>query len=1049
MSTRVPVRIEKTFQANLAFRQGLFASFSSQNGLAWINAMVQDSRGHLWIGTDGYGLIRYDGAYFTTFMPYEGLKNGRISAVIEDRQGRLWIGTDRLGRGLEGTGIYCLDGDTWIGYDSADGLISDDVASLYADRQGRIWAGCEGGVSCYDGGHFQNFTAQDGLVGSRISCIVEDRQGHLWFGSGHGYGAEYCGLSRYDGASFCPITAADGLDDDRVITSFVDGEGTLFFGTWTGAYRCADGRRFTPVESLPSLKIYAIVQDGRGHMWFSAFPDGVWCFNGFNWTHFDTADGLVNSQVRSLYLDRHDNLWLGTLTGISRRDQGAFDHFTMVDGLTHNGVLSLAEDREGGMWVGTMRGVSRWTGTRFEPCGETADWNVWSILRDRQGRMWFACSTAGSGHGGLGCYDGECFRSFTTADGLADNDVWQLLEDSKGRIWAGSRSSSGVNCYDGQGFRVFTKQDGLAGDRIHAILEDRQGTIWFGTNEGVSRYDGYGFSAFKLVDHWTTHWIYCLLEDRQGRIWFGTWGDGLAYYDGRDLHTLSTWDGLSFDQVSFLFEDRRGHLWIGTYGGGISRYDGLVFQQLSREDGLLHDAIQELFEDRHGHIWIATEGGLIRYCSSTHAPTIRLQAVIADQRYSPNGTVTITGAQKMVAFEFEGISQSTPLQRMAYVCRLQGVETEWRPVYEDRIEYQGLPEGEYTFEVKAVDRDLNYSQPVQVQVSIEPDALVESLTSALGQNGSQGEFVGRSQALRAVQARLAQVAATDFTVLILGETGTGKGLAARTLHRMSPRQDKPFVQVNCGALPEALIESELFGHEKGAFTGATNRRLGKVEIARDGTLFLDEIGDMSPMAQVKLLRLLEEHTFERLGSEKTQEAQVRIVAATNRDLPAQIEAGTFRQDLYFRLCGFEVDLPPLRQRTDDIPLLALYFIEVKAAHLDKSVPALSPLALDALVAHAWPGNVRELEHTIGRAVVVCREGDIRVEDLGLAAQAGVLPTDEKPVSLAEWERRYIVRILEQKKWVISGPQGAAAVLGLNEATLRSRMKKLGIVRSKL
>ncbi|MBT4608406.1 MAG: sigma-54-dependent Fis family transcriptional regulator [Gemmatimonadetes bacterium] len=315
-----------------------------------------------------------------------------------------------------------------------------------------------------------------------------------------------------------------------------------------------------------------------------------------------------------------------------------------------------------------------------------------------------------------------------------------------------------------------------------------------------------------------------------------------------------------------------------------------------------------------------------------------------------------------------------------------------------------------------------------------------------GQNGFSGEFVGRSNALRQVQAQLLEVAKTDLTVLILGETGTGKGLAARTLHAASTCEQGPLIHVNCGSLPEQLVESELFGHEKGAFTGAYARKLGKVELAAGGTLFLDEIGDMSLDAQVKLLRLLEERTFERVGGTQTQAANVRVVAATNRDLAQMVAEGVFREDLYYRLQVFPVRLPPLRERVEDIPLLALYFVERMAAHLSKGVVGLAPAALAALRAYGWPGNVRELEHVVQRAVIVCQTATIQTENLLLGLGRGDEHSGSEVLSLEEHERRYICEVLDRVGWVIGGQGGAATLLQLHESTLRNRMKKLGIER---
>jgi len=334
---------------------------------------------------------------------------------------------------------------------------------------------------------------------------------------------------------------------------------------------------------------------------------------------------------------------------------------------------------------------------------------------------------------------------------------------------------------------------------------------------------------------------------------------------------------------------------------------------------------------------------------------------------------------------------------------------------------------------------------LQVEARLEQERRrLEGVAEAL--KGISEEFVGESKALRRVQEQLAEVAPTDVTVLIWGETGTGKGLAARTIHESSTRHKGPLIPVNCGAIPENLVESELFGHERGAFTGAVRRKLGKVELAEGGTLFLDEIGDMSLEAQAKVLRLLEERTFERVGGIQTLQAHARVIAATNRALTQMVEAKQFREDLYFRLQVFPVRLPPLRERREDIPALASHFLKQWAAHLNKAVSRLTPQAWAFARAYDWPGNVRELEHVIQRAVIVCRGPAIQVGDLAL----GGVQADERPaeevVSLEEHERRYIREVLEQTRWVVRGSRGAAALLGMPGSTLQSRMKKLGIVR---
>lgn len=303
--------------------------------------------------------------------------------------------------------------------------------------------------------------------------------------------------------------------------------------------------------------------------------------------------------------------------------------------------------------------------------------------------------------------------------------------------------------------------------------------------------------------------------------------------------------------------------------------------------------------------------------------------------------------------------------------------------------------------------------------------------------------IGESDGLKYVLYRAEQVAQTDTTVLILGETGTGKDLIAAIIHNMSPRNAKPLITVNCAALPANLIESELFGREKGAFTGADTRRMGRFEVADGSTLCLDEIGELPLELQIKLLRVIQHSEFERLGSSHTVKVDVRIVATTNRDLEEEIRKGRFRQDLYYRLNVFPITVPPLRQRKDDIPLMVQAFVERYSRKLGKQITTISKDTMAALQDYPWPGNVRELESIIERAVILC-QGPV----LSLADQLEICsPALSSAVqTLEETERNQMLKILSETKWRIEGKDGAAAILGLNASTLRARMHKLGIVR---
>jgi PAS domain S-box-containing protein len=330
----------------------------------------------------------------------------------------------------------------------------------------------------------------------------------------------------------------------------------------------------------------------------------------------------------------------------------------------------------------------------------------------------------------------------------------------------------------------------------------------------------------------------------------------------------------------------------------------------------------------------------------------------------------------------------------------------------------------------------------------------EALRAQLQSREGDGEIIGNAPCMQAMLEDIAQVARTDASVLVQGETGTGKELVARAIHEASDRTGKPLVRVNCGAIPAGLIESELFGHEKGAFTGATARRDGRFLLADGGTLFLDEVGELPLDLQVKLLRVLQEGEFEPVGSARTQQVDVRVIAATNRDLAAEVRAGRFRSDLYYRLNVFPIDVPPLRDRRDDIPLLAEIFTRRAADRLGRAPCALTTEDFARLREGSWPGNVRELMNVIERAAITARDGRL---NLDRALPAGIgnqepAPDEGSPArirtnaELQALERANLKRALQQTAWKVSGADGAAALLGMKPSTLRYRIKALGITR---
>jgi PAS domain S-box-containing protein len=395
-------------------------------------------------------------------------------------------------------------------------------------------------------------------------------------------------------------------------------------------------------------------------------------------------------------------------------------------------------------------------------------------------------------------------------------------------------------------------------------------------------------------------------------------------------------------------------------------------------------------------------------------------------------------AQTRVRDAFASIGRGTDTAGVIIELRRKD---DGRPVW---VQWWSRPEpnGKYTRTVLVDITERVLMEKEKARLQQQNQYLQEEIRSV----HNMDEIIGRSAMHMAVLDKVARVAPTDATVLICGETGTGKELIARAIHSNSRRRDKPLIKLNCAALPAGLVESELFGHEKGAFTGAIARRMGRFELADGGTIFLDEIAELPADIQAKLLRVLQEHEFDRVGGTAPRKVDVRVIAATNRDLLKAVGEKAFREDLYYRLSVFPITLPPLRQRSDDIPLLVQFLLDRFASRIGKRIDGVSRETMQRLTAYSWPGNVRELENILERAVILATEPTLEIGPDILSDPVSATPASQR-LALEEVQRNHILTILGQTDWVIDGPKGAATLLGLHPNTLRSRLKKLGIERA--
>ena len=1062
-------------------RTGTWRTYSMADGLVGmrIEHIAEDSEGYLWFATWDNGVSRFDGDAFQNFTEQDGLIHDRTYFVSQDSQNRLWIGAENGVCWYDGTDFHHLEDE---------GIAGRVVQFIYEDRENRIWCGGHRTLGYYDGTVFHDLIPlylqeydkpPSPEWPQQCRGIAQDSEGHLWFGFDY--------LIRFDGTSFHRYEEQEGFP--QRLTSYAIGQDNTG-KVWVGQsgqlnklWCYADGN-FHSVQVDFEGGIRKIQSDREGRMWFCT-SEGVLYQDGEGFGRFTVADGLPDPAVKAIFQDRDHQFWFATWGGVGLYDASIsiFDlsaEVSKAKGVSE--ISQIVQDRKGDIWVGSIsphfsylsKSVFRLEGEHFEYVS-TEDGsdinNCYAIYEDRDGCLWFG------GRNGLFHYEGQKLKRIETIVGSGKSSVSAIAQDSQGQFIFGHwESNSGrrealfvdplkIVCQQGeQSQTIYFKDKDKDKDpfsRIGTVISGRNGEVYFHLAyqnfsedyKGLACWhpeDGFKFYGVEegLIDDRITD----LLLDRNGNLWVAT-RSGLCCFDGSTFCTFTTEDGLPNNRIHCLFEDRQGHLWLGT-DGGVAHYNDQLFQTINSPH---IGPVCQILEDRDGAFYFGTvQNSLVRYRPRQTPPTVRLLQVVADQVYENPTEVILSTTDQQVAFEYKGLSFSTHPRDMLYVYRLKGYDPDWQPATRKmRAYYRDLPQGDYTFEVRAIDRDLNYSEVAQVRLSVEPDLRIEALTDVINRQGSQ-KFIGHSAALRQFQSNLEKIASTDITVLILGETGVGKGLAARVLHALSANSDGPFIEVSCGALPGALIDSELFGHEKGAFTSAVSRRLGRVELAKGGTLFLDEIGDMAVETQVKLLRLLEEGRFERVGSSETLTAQTRIVAATNRDLKEMVSAGDFRADLYYRLTAFLMYLPPLRERKEDIPELAEYFKTRMASHLGKDIAPLTAEVIEVLQSYDWPGNVRELEHTIQRAVILCANSQIGVGNLILYdSQIGDITQDHKQrtfsafqdrevVPLEEFERRYILGVLEATNYQIKGARGAATLLGLPPSTLYSKMEKLGI-----
>jgi DNA-binding NtrC family response regulator/ligand-binding sensor domain-containing protein len=1029
------------------FKKGTWRHHTPLDGLAHndVHTMFIDPGGIIWFGTEG-GVSRYDGKGYTNFSVRDGLVSNSVDAICRAHDGAIWFAT-------RGGGVSCYNGNKFASFTEEDGLSNNDVRAICCAPNGDLWFGTQNGVSRYDGKKFVTFRTENGLAHNKMhtNSIHCDSDGVMWFGTENG-------LSRYDGREFFNLNFDEGIDKNWnfIHAVYRDREGFLWIGTRSGVLRY-DGEdfvKFAQKDGLPTGYIISIYQDFDGSMWFGiAFSRSPAVrYDGKAFVNFTEEDGISDANVTAIHRGPDGAMWFATDGGgVSRYDDKEFINFTVEDGLSGGNIFAIQCCPDGKLWVGAdhflylhdgecLRDLTREDGTPYS--------GICTIYSDTSGVIWF-----GTYSGGVYRYDGKNVTDIGAEEHL-NLPVNSIYQDTDGTIWFGA-GTVGRGCltrYDGMEFVTFTMKDGPMHSSILCIYEDPGGMLWIGTRGGLYRYDRGRFTNLTREEGLAFGRVNAINTGPDGVLWIGT-SSGILRYDGAKFTNITTQDGLPHDFINAIYFDLDGILWLGTDGGGIAMYDGITWSSLDTRDGLAGNAVKAIAQDPDGSIWFGTDHGLTRYRPSPSRPEVRIVSITTDQTYRDPLSLPGLSIGQRVTIEYDSLDFKTVSEKRQYRYRIREIDADWRkPTRATSYDHVFHKEGDYTFEVQAIDRDLNYSEPAVLTLTVNPDPRLVSLQKEVnhlrrevGQKYHFDNIIGRSAVIRQVRALMERAIDSGLTVLITGETGTGKELVAKAIHYHSPRRDHPLLDRNCGAIPRELLASDLFGHRKGAFTGAAEDKAGLFEAASGGTVMLDEISEMPEDAQVHLLRVLQERKVQRLGEHISRDVDVRVIAMTNRNLVREVTDGRFREDLYYRLNEFPIHIPALRERAEDIPILAEHFLQ----EIDKEVDGFAPDVFEMLQSYPWPGNVRELRNEVHRACALVEEG-ARIQSYHFSPQVTrgeslIQNIISEKLSYSDSLDLFRRRLVDNALRACNGNRHEAAkMLGMARPNLVALIKRLGI-----
>jgi PAS domain S-box-containing protein len=1058
--TRVRKGVRTTYKSPRGIIEPILDIFEARDGSAWLATLFE--------------LVRFQVDTATTVATVAGtagppLPDLMVFKVYEDQTGATRFLTPRgLARFQDGKlMVEPIAGLSRV----IDRVTKVTTRSVTIDREGSLWIGTTGdGLHRFRRTPLTAYAAEQGLSDQSFLPITEDGEGGLWLG------ADTCGLFRFQGGTFTSITRQFcpwALCRTR--------DGTLWVGDYGGLHRFKNGQFTTynaPNSPPKDLLVASLYEDRAGALWIGVGrgpngEGGLYRLKDGVFTPYRAAEGLVGNDVRFIAEDRQGALWIGTTGGLSRFKDGQFTNYTTDDGLSHNYVRAVHEDADGTFWIGTYGGgLNRFKNGRFVPI-TTRDGlfdNVVSrILEDDRGNFWM------SGNKGIfrasrkdlaDFADGKtrsivCF-SYGVADGMKSSECngggqpagWKTRD---GKLWF--PTIKGVVVIDPNRINPLPPPVVIERVLVDGAPADVRPRIEMPPGRGdlEIHYAGLSFLAPEKI-----RFKYTLEGYDDG--WTEAQARRVAYYTKISPGTYRfrviacNNDGI-WNETGATFEfSLRPHFYqtnwfyalsvLGLLLVAVGVYRLRVRQLVRRTQELeakVAERTAELVEQKNE--LAQAKDGLEQANVQLEQANDDLLSILNELRLG----VAMTDEQGTIMFLSEAAQQFLGKTQEEVVGR------SWEQLLplqdQDRAQLRA---------VAALPLERRAKIPVQIQaggrrywmeIEIDDDPRdarrkmfflydvteIYDLRRLLHEKTRFYDLVGESTVMQLVYQQIQDVAWVDTTVLIEGETGTGKELVARGIHQASPRKNKSFIAVNCAGLTESLLASQLFGHKRGAFTGAVADQVGLLEAATGGTLFLDEIGDMPMNIQTSLLRVLQEKEITRLGESAPRKIDVRVIAATNRDLHQEVAAGRFRQDLLYRIRVTRIQLPPLRQRREDIPLLVAWFLSQFQAAEEKSVQEVSQETMQALLAYDWPGNVRELKSAIESAVLRCQGPVIQVQDLSPEV-TGSTPSLISPAHPSDEKQR----ILDALKQAGGNRAAAARLLGVSRRTFYRRLESLGI-----